>query len=126
MFHSNVQKLFNKTFTLGVMKNFLSLNTKMFFLQIFARIFNNISLFMSEGQSLGIHISIYRITYLLLKTNPKDVIFFFNAVRYIWCSTKILLFGILPQGLTKSCWIVSKGESLDFAAAGAKLGCGQW
>lgn len=79
MFHSNVQKLFNKTFTLGVMKNFLSLNTKMFFLQIFARIFNNISLFLSEGQSLGIHISIYRITYLLLKTNPKDVIFFFQC-----------------------------------------------
>lgn len=78
MFHSNVQKLFNKTFTLGVMKNFLSLNTKMFFLQIFAWIFNNISLFLSEGQSLGIYISIYRITYLLLKTNPKDVIFFFS------------------------------------------------
>lgn len=79
MFHSNVQKLLNKTFTLGVMKNFLSLNTKMFFLQIFTWIFNKIFLFLSEDQS---HISIYGIICLLLKTNAKDVIFF-NAVRYI-------------------------------------------
>lgn len=75
MFHSNVQKLLNKTFILAVMKNILSLNTKIFFLQIFAWIFNKIFLFLSEGQSSGSHISIYRIIYLLLKTNPKDLIF---------------------------------------------------
>lgn len=69
-----MQKLLNKTLILDVMKTFLSLNTKMFFLQIFAWIFNKIFLFLSEGQSLGTHISIYRIIYLL-KTNPKDVIF---------------------------------------------------